>query len=103
MRNLGEKHVDVTRVDAARHPELDRAGGRLAARHGLDLALHVGGSAGGPFRVPVALEQQQQGVAAELEDVAAVTLGDLDQAVEHGGDRVHELLGALSSTGGEAL
>ena len=27
MRNVGEEQVDVARVDAARHPELDRAGG----------------------------------------------------------------------------
>ena len=39
-------------------------------------------------------KKQQQRVAAELEHVAAVPLGDLDQAVEAGRDPLDELLGA---------
>ena len=44
--------------------------------------------------VPLAAEEEEQRVAAELEDVAAVPLGDLDQAVEAGRDPLDELLGA---------
>ena len=44
--------------------------------------------------VPVADEEEEQRVAAELEHVAAVPLGDLDQAVEAGRDPLDELLGA---------
>ncbi len=45
----------------------------------------------------VADEQQKERIAAELEDVSAVPLSRLDQAVEDPGDRQHELLGARSA------
>ena len=44
--------------------------------------------------VPLADEEQEQRVAAELEHVAAVALGDRDQLVEDGRDAADELLGA---------
>ena len=43
----------------------------------------------------VADEEEEQRVAAELEHVAAVALGDVDQVVEDAGDRPDELLRAV--------
>ena len=51
----------------------------------------------------VAGEEQEQRVAAELEHVAAVTLGDADQVVEDGRDAADELLGAGLAVDGEPL
>ena len=52
-------------------------------------------------RSPV--EEEEQRVAAELEHVAAVALGDADQVVEDGRDAADELLGAGFAVDGESL
>ena len=81
-------------MDAHRHAQLDRADRALGLADLLDRPLHVGGGAGGALGVALADEEQEQRVAAELEHVAAVPLGDRDQIVEDRRDALHELLGA---------
>ena len=90
----GEEEMAWTRMDAHRHAELDGADRALGAADLLDRPLHVGGCAGGPLGVALAREEEQEGVAAELEHVASVPLGDRDQVVEDRRDALHELLGA---------
>ena len=84
----------LARVDAGGHAQLDGPHRALGAADRLDRPLHVRGRPGRPRRVPVAVEEEEQRVAAELEHVAAVPLGDLDQAVEADRDPLDELLGA---------
>ncbi len=103
VRLGGEKEMAWTRMDADRHPQLDRADRALRLPDLLDRPLHVGGRAGRPLGVALVDEQQQQRVAAELEHVAAVPLGDGDQVVEDGRDALDELLGAGLPVHGEPL
>ena len=103
MRPLGEEEVAGAGMDSGRHPQLDRADGALCRPHLLDRPLHVGSGAAGALGVALAGEQQQERVAAELEDVAPVPLGDADQVVEDRGDPLDELLGACLAVDGEAL
>ncbi len=53
------------------------------------------GAPAGPRDVRLALEQQQERVAAELEQRAAVGVGDGEERLEAAADRVGELLGPL--------
>jgi hypothetical protein len=53
--------------------------------------------------VPLPREKEQQGVSAELEHVAALALGDPDQALEDPGNEEDELLGAGPALGLEPL
>ena len=92
----GEEEVAEARVDAGGHAEADRPDRALRRADRLDRPLHVRRRAAGALHVPVAGEEQQQRVAAELQDVAAVALGDRDQLREDGGDARDELLGATA-------
>jgi hypothetical protein len=47
--------------------------------------------------VRIAREENQQSVAAKLEDVASSTVRDPDQAFENAADRQHQFLGAGST------
>ncbi len=53
--------------------------------------------------VAVPFEPQQQGVAAELEQAAAVFVGDEQDRLEAASDRIGDLFGALASLAGEPL
>ena len=90
-------------MDARRHPQLDRADGALGAADLLDRPLHVRRGAAGALGVAVAGEEEEQRVAAELEHVAAVALGDADQLVEDRRDAADELFGAGFAVDGEPL
>ena len=94
VRLGGEEEMARTRMDADRHAQLDRTDRALGLADLLDRPLHVGCGAGRALGVPLVGEEQEQGVAAELEHVAAVPLGDGDQIVEDRRDALHELLGA---------
>ena len=51
----------------------------------------------------VAHEEKEERIAAELEDISAVALCDLDEVVEDPGDRPDELLRAVPASDREAL
>ena len=76
MRALGEEEVALARVDAGGHAQLRRRS------LSIDSIVHCMSEAAPAARCGMALaaEEEEQRVAAELEDVAAVPLGDLDQA-----------------------
>ena len=63
----------------------------------LDQPLHRGRGAARAQLVVVAGEEEEQRVAAELEDVAAVAVGDRDQPLEDAADEQDQLLGAHSA------
>ena len=65
--------------------------------------LHRKRRARGPLLVQLAVEEEQQGVAAELEHVAAVAPADLDQPGVAPADQRDQLLGAELAPLGEAL
>ena len=65
--------------------------------------LHPDGAAAGALGVAVVLEEQQQGVAAELHEAAAVGVGDAEEGVEAASDDARELFSALAALLGEAL
>ena len=90
----GEDEVDGARVDAAGGAQDHRAHRRTQVTDPAEHPVHAPGRAGGPQRVPEALEQQQHGVTAPLQQVRALHLGDVDQRGEHGVQDVAELLGA---------
>ncbi len=76
-------------------------GGQLTVPHGgTQLAgaahhlLHLAGGDAGADLVAIASEVQQEGVAAELEHVAAVIAGDGEQLAEDGAEHIGELLAA---------
>ena len=71
-----EEEVKRPAVHALRDPQRDLAG---AGRQASDLPqrrAHAGGGVAGALGVPFVLEQQQQRVAAELQEAAAVRVGD---------------------------
>ena len=103
VRLRGEEEMARAGVDAHRHAQLDRADRALGAADLLDRPLHVGGGARRALGVALAREEKEEGVAAELEHVAAVPLGDRDQVVEDRRDALHELLGARLPVHGEPL
>ena len=80
-----------------RHPELHLADRAHRLARLLDEPLHLRGRSAGSLGVRVAGEENQQSVAAKLEDVASSPIRDPDQAFENAADRQHQLLGARSS------
>ena len=97
VTRLDEEEVTDPRVDARRHPEPHLADRAHRLARALDEPLHLRGRAAGSLGVRVAREENQQSVAAKLEDVASSTVRDPDQAFENAADRQHQLLGAGST------
>ncbi len=58
---------------------------------------------GRALRVVVAAEEQQDGVAAELEQVGVMRVGPADELAERGVDHARDLLGALAAALRERL
>ncbi len=102
MAGLDEVEVEGAAVDPLGDPEFDPLDevGRPAP---LDERAHVEAGRRGPGGVLGPLEQHEQGVAAELEDVAAVAVDDLDHPAEALVQQLGQLLGALAPERGESL
>ena len=66
-------------------------------------APHAEGGARGALDVAGPVEEQQQRVAAELQQAAVVAVGLGEQLGERGAEHVDELLGPLAAALGEAL
>lgn len=93
-RRVRQEQVDRPGVHADRHAEPHRSGrGAQAADRG-DRALHQPGRPAGPGRVTAALEGQQDGVTAPLEQARAVLVGVGEEVVEGRVERLAHLLGA---------
>gem|GEM_PF-7076860 len=61
---------------------------------GLEGVAHLEGRAGGPRRVALAVEHQEQGIASEVEQIAAVEHGHVEQLGEGAVENARHLLGA---------
>ncbi len=103
VRALDEEGVDGAGVDAGRHTQRHGADRAHRAAGVLDKPLHLDRGEARALLVAVALEQEEQGVAAELEHVAAAAERDPDQALEDAADDEDELLRAGAALGREAL
>ncbi len=92
---------------AALHADVHAQGEGAHARHVAlevaQLAQQAEGGGGGGAGMLGALEEHQQGVAAEGDQVAAGPLDDLDHRAEVAVERVGDNLGALAPEGREAL
>ena len=97
VTRLDEEEMTGPRVDAGGHPEPHLADRAHRPARALDEPLHLRGRAAGSLGVRVAGEENQQSVAAKLEDVASSAVRDPDQAFENTADRQHQLLGARST------
>ena len=103
VRVADEEEVEAAAVEADVHAQRDRADGGLGPA---DRAQHPPHHVGRACRPPLVLrarEEEQQRVAAELQQAPAVGVGDVQQVPE---GRVHDLvhlLGALLALSGQAL
>jgi hypothetical protein len=85
------------------HAQLNAAAARVDRSGLAQPPAHVDGAPARPFDVRVTLEQQQERIAAELEQGATVRVGDGEEPLEAGPDRVCEPLGPLSPTAARQL
>ncbi len=98
-----EEEVTGPRDESRRHPELHRPDARLTRSRLLDERLHRERGACGAFLVELAVEEEEQRVAAELEHVPAVAPSDLDQTGVAPADQGDQLLGSELPAFGEPL
>ena len=95
VRAAGQEEQHVSGFDPDRHAQRHADAGRGDRAGGPQRAAHPYCGAAGALAVPVALEEHEQRVAAELQQPAAVAVGDLEQRGERRADRVADPLGAL--------
>ena len=98
-----EEEVERTAVRAHRHAQLDLGARQVDLADGPQGGAHPHGGRAGPSSVSLAREEQQQRVAAELEQAATVRVGDGEQLGEAGLDRLGDLFGALLPLAGQLL
>ena len=97
------KKWKVSRMHALRHPQRDLGARQLDPADVVERAAHPHRGRAGARRVAIALEPQQERVAAELEQAGAVLVGDLEDRREAAADRVGDLLRALAALARELL
>ena len=103
VRAAGQAERERAAVHAHRHPQRGPRARRDDRARGAQRAAHPDGRAQRALGVRVALEEQQQRVAAELQQAAAVRVGDREQRGERGLDRLADPLRALRAEPGEPL
>ena len=103
VRGPGDEDVHGAAVDADGHPQLHGGARRLDPADLPESPAHPDRGAGCARWMVVTVEEEQQRVAAELQESAALRIGDLEQRREARPDGVGELLRALRSDLGEAL
>ena len=94
-----EEELEASGVESGVHLQLNRAGGRLRASDRAQRPTHLERRTRGSGGVVVALVEQQQGVAAELEQASALRVGDRE---ERGEGRVHHLCDFFRARSAEA-
>ena len=90
---IDQVQPDLARMDPYRHAEAHLRS-RVSDQRPADALPHGRRRQAGPLRVGRAGEEDQQGVATELEHVATVRFARFDHAVEAVVDQLVELLGA---------
>jgi hypothetical protein len=103
MDVAGEKKVERAAVDADGHPERHRFSARADPPDLRDPPLHLDGGAARPRGMVVAAEEQQDGVAAPLDEPRSLDVGGGEQVGEAAVERVAHLLRADLPAAREAL
>ena len=103
VRVADEEALERAGVHAGRHAQHDAPGGGVEPADVGEPGLHAERGAGGPLGVAGAGEEEEQRVAAELQEAAAGLVRDLEQRLEAGADRVGHLFGADLAVAGQAL
>ena len=103
MRLPHEEELKASGVEAGVHLQLNRAGGRLRSSDRSQRRPHLERRTRCSRGVIVTLVEQQQGVAAELEQAAALCIGHREQSSEGRVHHLRDLFGAGSTEAGELL
>ena len=93
VRVADEEQVEPSGVDADRDAQHDEAGGGVDAADDAQARPHGDRATCGAVGMPVAGEQEQHGVAPELQQAAAQRVGGGEELLEAGVDRVGNFLG----------
>ena len=93
VRRADEEEVEEPAVDPHRHPQGDPLAQDGQAPDFSECPPHLDGGAAGTCLMGLTGEEEQQGVAAELEQPAPVGDGQVEQGDEAGPDGGGELLG----------
>ena len=92
MRLPDEKELEAAAVEPRVHLQLDRSGRRSRPADRPERATHLESRASGPARVILSVVEQQQRVAAELEEAAPLRVGDAEERRERGVHHLRDLL-----------
>ncbi len=103
MRGADREEIESSRVHALRHLQRYLRARQLDPADVVERAAHSHRRRARARRVAVALEPQQERVAAELEQAGAVLVGDLQDRREAAADRVGDLFRALAALARELL
>ena len=98
-----EEELEGPAVQSGVHPELDRAGRRPRPSDRAKRPAHLERRPRRPRSMVVAVVQQQERVAAELQKPAALRVGDAEQSRERRVHHLGDLLRAGSPETGESL
>ena len=103
MGRAHREEMEASRMHALRHSQRDLGTGNFDPADVAQRAAHQDRRAAGARGVTIALEPQKQGIAAELEQAAAVLVGDGQDRLETASDRLGDLFGALAALAREPL
>ena len=102
VAGVDEMQVERSAVDTLRDSELDPLD-EVGRPSPFDECAHLEAGRSGSGGVVGALEEHEEGVAAELEDVTSVAVDDLDHPAEALVQQLRQFLGAFTSVRGEPL
>ena len=103
VRRADGKEMEFAGMHALRHPQRDVRTGNLDAADGAQDTAHQRRRTAGALDVAFALEPEQQRIAPELQQAAAVLVRDLEDRFETASDCLRNLLRALAALAGEPL
>ena len=102
IRSTDQEQVDVATADPHRHRQV-QSPDRRHSRRVAEGTAHRHCRAAARLGMIVAVEQQQQRVAAELEQLTSLLGGDLQHRSEDAAQRVDQFLGSDPATRGQAF
>ena len=103
MRLADEEEVEDPAVDPDVHPQRHLPGRRVERAELFERAPHAECRVAGPGRVRIAVEEEEERVASELHEPAAVRVGDREEPRERRAHHVRHLFCSKPPLGREAL
>ena len=103
VRRADREEMEATRVNALRHAQRDLRAGQVDPTDLIERAAHAHGRGARVRHMIVALEPEEERIAAELEQAGAVLVGDLEDRCEAAANGVADLFGALAPLARELL